>query len=39
MATHWAASIATRELGPRIASLAHEHDRIMSALDMLLTGI
>jgi toxin CcdB len=38
MATHLSASISRYDLGDRIGSLAHEHDRIMNALDVLLTG-
>lgn len=39
MVTQFASALPTGELGPVIVSLAHEHDRIMTALDMLLTGI
>ena len=38
MVTHLAAAIPVRDLGQRIMSLRDEHDRIMNALDMLLTG-
>jgi toxin CcdB len=39
MVTQYAAAVERRELGPKLASLA-EHDReIMSALDLLLTGV
>lgn len=39
MMTHFASAVPVRELQHRVASLAHERDRIMQALDMLLTGI
>ncbi len=39
MATHLAANIAARALHERVTSLEHEHDRIMAAFDMLLTGV
>jgi toxin CcdB len=38
MLTQFSASVFERDLGSVITSLAYEHDRIMSALDMLLTG-
>jgi len=38
MATQLASAVPVRELGPWVASLADEHDRIMNALDMLMTG-
>jgi toxin CcdB len=38
MATQGAATVDIRELGPIVASLTDEHDRIMAALDMLLIG-
>ncbi|RHW16482.1 plasmid maintenance protein CcdB [Sphingomonas gilva] len=38
MATQGAATVTARELGPVVASLGNEHERIMGALDMLLTG-
>lgn len=38
MVTHLAAAVPVRDLGQRITSLRDEHDRIMNALDMLLTG-
>lgn len=38
LATQSAATVPVRMLGSRIGSLSQEHDRIMSALDMLLTG-
>jgi len=38
MATQLALAVPTRELGPRVGSLADEHSSIMNAFDMLLTG-
>ena len=38
MSTQLASAVPVRELGPWVASLADEHDRIMNALDMLMTG-
>jgi toxin CcdB len=38
MATQLASSVPTRQLRDRVASLADEHDKIMNAFDMLLTG-
>ena len=38
MATQLASSVPTRQLRSRVGSLAGEHDAIMNALDMLLTG-
>jgi toxin CcdB len=38
MMTHFAASVPTRALGERIGSLADQHDAIIEAFDMLLTG-
>jgi toxin CcdB len=38
MMTHFAASVPTRALGERIGSLADQHDSIIEAFDMLLTG-
>jgi hypothetical protein len=38
MTTQGAATVDIRELGPIVASLTDEHDRIMAALDMLLIG-
>lgn len=39
MATQLAASVDARLLRNPVASLEHEHDRIMAAFDMLLTGV
>lgn len=39
MATPLAASVPRRELGEEIASLASERDRIIGAIDMLVTGV
>ena len=38
MVTQLAAAVPKRFLGQPVASLADEHDTIMNALDMLLTG-
>lgn len=38
MMTHFAASVPTGALGERIGSLADQHDSIIDAFDMLLTG-
>jgi toxin CcdB len=38
MATQLAAAIPARQLRQPLASLAHEHDAIIGAFDMLLTG-
>ncbi len=38
VATHLAAAVPLRELGPPVASLASEQDRIVAALDFLLSG-
>ncbi|MFX4084145.1 CcdB family protein [Sphingobium yanoikuyae] len=38
MATHMAASVPTHLLGRRVATLWHEQDAIMNALDMLVSG-
>lgn len=38
MVTHFAAAVPLRGLGQPVGSLRDEHDRIMAALDMLLTG-
>jgi len=38
MMTHFAASVPLRALGQRIGSLAEQHDAIIEAFDMLLTG-
>lgn len=38
MATQLASAVPARELGRRIGSLSDEHDRIISALDMLISG-
>lgn len=38
MATQLASAVPARELGRRISSLADEHARIISALDMLISG-
>ncbi len=38
MATQFAASVPTRELGDAVQSLASEQDVISAALDMLTTG-
>jgi toxin CcdB len=37
MMTHFASAVPVKELGRRIATLVDEHDRIMQALDTLLT--
>jgi toxin CcdB len=39
LAPQLAATAIVRELGEPIASLEHEHDAILAAMDMLLTGI
>ena len=39
MVTQFASALPVAELGAPVESLAHEHDRIMAALDMLLIGI
>lgn len=39
MVTQFASAMPVAELGPVVDSMAHEQDRIMAALDMLLTGI
>ena len=39
LAAHLLTAMPIKQLGYRINSLAHEQDRIMAALDMLLTGI
>ena len=38
MATQLASAVPARELREQVASLVGEHDRIMNAFDMLLTG-
>lgn len=38
MVTHLAAAVPVRDLGRRVTSLGGEHDRIMNALDMLISG-
>lgn len=38
MATQGAATVQVRELGPVAVSLVDEHDKIVAALDMLITG-
>jgi len=38
MMTQFIASVQQMELGQQITQLAHEHDRIRDALDMLLHG-
>ncbi|WP_235515062.1 CcdB family protein [Sphingomonas sp. Leaf25] len=38
VATHFAAAVPVRELGDRVASLADEQDRIVAAIDFLLSG-
>ncbi|MCI5073688.1 CcdB family protein [Oricola sp.] len=38
MATHFVAAVPKTALKPRVANLAHEHDRIVAALDMLFHG-
>lgn len=38
MVTHLAGAVPVRILGRPVMSLAEEHDAIMGALDMLLTG-
>ena len=39
MVTQFASALPVGDLGSPVESLGHEHDRIMAALDMLLTGI
>lgn len=39
MVTQYAAAIETRELGPKVASLADRDHEIMKALNFLLTGV
>lgn len=39
MSTHLLFAIPTERLGRTVMDLRDEHDRIMNALDMLLTGI
>jgi hypothetical protein len=39
MVTQFAAAVPARVLGKAVGSLAHERDRIIAALDMLLTGV
>lgn len=39
MMTQYAAAIELRELGPKVASLADGDREIISALDILLTGV
>lgn len=38
MATHLAAAIAVRELGPKIVNISSQHIAIIDALDMLTGG-
>jgi toxin CcdB len=38
MATQLASAVPARELREQVASLAGEHDRILNAFDMLITG-
>ncbi len=38
MATQLGSSVPARELRDRVGSLAHRHDAIMNAFDVLLTG-
>lgn len=38
MMTHFAASVPKRALGEKIGSLSSQHDAIIEAFDMLLTG-
>jgi toxin CcdB len=38
MMTHFALAVPQRVLGDAVGSLAHEHNTIMNAFDMLLTG-
>ncbi len=38
MMTHFAAATPISDIGKKMASLAHEHDRIIDAFDVLLTG-
>jgi len=38
MYTQYAASVPVRELGPSVASLAAEADKVVNALDMLISG-
>lgn len=38
MATQLMAALTISELGPPVGSLDHEHDRIMAALAMLISG-
>ena len=39
MATHFAATLPLRDLGPAIASLSGESHRVIGAIDALVTGI
>jgi toxin CcdB len=39
MATHVAAAVPRRTLSARVTSLAQDRDRIIAALDTLLTGV
>jgi toxin CcdB len=39
MVTQYASALETRELGPKIASLAHRDHKIVNALDVLITGV
>jgi toxin CcdB len=39
MVTQFATAVPMRDMGERVASLAHEDTRIISALDMLITGV
>ena len=38
MVTQFASAVPAKALGVSVGSLAGEHDRIMAAIDMLLTG-
>jgi toxin CcdB len=39
MVTQFASAVPVRDLAPTILSLDDQHDRIMAALDMLITGV
>lgn len=39
MVTQFAAAIATADMGERVASLAGQQDRILNAIDMLISGV
>ena len=39
MVTQFAAAVHVRELGNTVASLAAEHEQVVAALDLLITGV